>query len=120
MSAHTPGPWRVETFGDYSWIRGQDPGDSGDLICNAPDHAEECMSYQHWEANARLIVAALDLLVALESLVGEWDAGRLEWLENRAEVLSLSATQRSLGPVGVELFYAARAAIAKATSLTPR
>ncbi len=69
MSAHTPGPWRVErqnpspTTGEWM-IAGTKPGYLAEVRdCGSGDV----------QANARLIAAAPDLLAALQALVAELD-----------------------------------------------
>ena len=56
----TPGPWIMET---YSVVASNTPVDGGDIICEAPLIFEDSM--RRWQANARLIAAAPELLAAL-------------------------------------------------------
>lgn len=57
MSAkHTPGPWRITAQGKH--VVSVEDG----RICAAPEH----MAKWNWDANARLIAAAPELLEALE------------------------------------------------------
>lgn len=115
--AHTPGPWFVLNDTDVF----TDLGAANALGIHADDsdgwHIADCsmgatlvggecveMDYAERQANARLIAAAPDLLVALEQLVSDYERGiHVEfggspWLKEKLE----------------ELDYA-RAAIAKAT-----
>ena len=85
---HTPGPWLADGASVY------EERDDFSVICNFWSS-----SLPEWEANARLIAAAPDLLEALEQLVIEYDDVELA----NAEPSSLTAA-----------FNAARAAIAKA------
>ena len=85
---HTPGPWLADGASVY------EERDDFSVICNFWSS-----SLPEWEANARLIAAAPDLLEALEQLVIEYDDVELA----DAEPSSLTAA-----------FNAARAAIAKA------
>ena len=61
MSAHTPGPWIYAIPGD-SFVA----SDSG-LICRRPAVSGGGSAPSNWEANARLIAAAPDLLEALKA-----------------------------------------------------
>lgn len=58
---HTPGPWIAERNHDGDWVISQ-PGNDGQVVCclRGCDGPE-------WEANARLIAAAPDLLAACNS-----------------------------------------------------
>lgn len=94
QTKHTPGPWnfaKSDIDGRYS-IYGNGPlaycGDTGAVNGDG-------------EANARLIAAAPDLLVALKALVGEADLGEVDLDDDRAKLEQ------------------ARAAIAKATGDQP-
>ena len=79
--------------------------DYEDVMCDG--HYEDMGDYRI----ARLIAAAPDLLAELERLLAEWDAERIEWVENRYGVMTLNEKQ---GPTGGDFFQAARAAIKKA------
>lgn len=60
---HTPGPWKTDfTCPPEAVVAVNTPDDGGDIICNAPDDAEDSM--RRWKANARLIAAAPELLEA--------------------------------------------------------
>ena len=65
---HTPGPWWVDTDGDYLCICESDVNDCGEreeiatLACNRPSH-RHCQP-----ANARLIAAAPDLYAVCKLL----------------------------------------------------
>ena len=56
---HTPGPWIIDRD---SVVASNTPDDSGDIICEAPERFENSM--RRWQANARLIAAAPELLAA--------------------------------------------------------
>jgi hypothetical protein len=105
MSAvkHTPGPWELE--GDVEWVM-DDAGGHRHLIIRAPDgwnvalvQADEDDEEQ--VANARLIVAAPDLLAALRALVWQIDRDDSVVWED--------------GSPAAAMLLDARAAIAKAT-----
>ncbi len=73
MSAHTPGPWRDiggcgHVFAEVDW-----DDQSVDRVIVMSQLASVDTSRKTWEANARLIVAAPDLLAALQALVAELD-----------------------------------------------
>src|SRR5262245_5036653 len=61
-SKHTPGPWENGPFDVYSKA---DIEDGGNIVCEAPQDWEDSM--YRWEANARLIAAAPELLEACEA-----------------------------------------------------
>lgn len=70
---HTPLAWEYDSHGVYANNRTA-KNDSefieGNIICLAPEHAEESMKY--WEANGKLIVAApllLEACILLKKLV---------------------------------------------------
>jgi hypothetical protein len=62
MSAHTPGPWRVNTDDLSSSVYGYVFSETG-AICRVFLDGNEC------EANIRLIAATPDLLAALQAAV---------------------------------------------------
>ena len=66
MSAHTPGPWAVET--DGSWTRVL-----ADSQPNSPVAIVICEPFTPWHANARLIAAAPELLKACEQALGAFE-----------------------------------------------
>ena len=68
---HTPGPWKLDD--DDAVIGITDDG--GNIVCLGPEGWEKSMA--RWEANARLIAAAPELLEALQSIVGELDEGEV-------------------------------------------
>ena len=70
MSAHTPGPWRHRGVGI---VTAQERAVAVDRRGHRPLVAAAYTSLDEWEANARLIVAAPDLLAALQALVAELD-----------------------------------------------
>ncbi len=57
MSEHTRGPWEV---GQYPWLIDDNAGD---------ELAQVCTSRGEYEANARLIAAAPDLLTACKEML---------------------------------------------------
>ena len=59
----TPGPWIIET---YSVVASNTPVDGGDIICEAPLIFDDSM--RRWQANARLIAAAPELLQVAKTL----------------------------------------------------
>ena len=97
MSKYTPGKWQRDPE-DLNSIHSLG-GPEGDIICNAPEGYEASMAY--WPANAALISAAPDLLVALEWAIGYITHGVNEY--------HVSEVRNSID--------AARAAIAKATTV---
>ncbi len=85
MDGHTPGPWLYRPSEDDDWgiVRTQpDVGRFlGGIICQArdPDAADPLTLAKHresktdpWEANARLIAAAPELLRVLELMNAEY------------------------------------------------
>lgn len=56
---HTPAPW-IKSGNSLITL---DETISGNIICDAPEYASDSMGY--WEANAKLISAAPELLEAL-------------------------------------------------------
>lgn len=63
---HTPGPWRFDTKMNPPQIRGPEGyGNSSGLTLAIP-HKNPGLPCEQWEANARLIAAAPELLSALE------------------------------------------------------
>ena len=64
---HTKGEWKLHKDVHHSWIyTEQTPEDGGDVICEAPTDADA--SLKRWEANAKLIAAAPEMLDALNKL----------------------------------------------------
>ena len=61
---HTPGPWIIERD---SVVASNTPDDGGDIICEAPERFENSM--RRWQANARLIAAAPELLAEVKELL---------------------------------------------------
>lgn len=89
MSKHTPEPWGIWTRPDADSLMITDNRYARHLAYMVGDGPED-------EANAHRIVACVngcegianpsavkDLLEAAEAIVGEWEAERLEWVENR-------------------------------------
>jgi hypothetical protein len=111
-ASFTTGPWEVETFGDYSSIYTKSaPANGGDIICNSPDPVEERSSFEHWQANARLIASAPDLLAALELT-----RATLQGIKGMAETESRNGSDAWGRAVGMlkEQIATNRAALAKA------
>jgi hypothetical protein len=107
MSAHTPGPWAVWPMGRYLVISCTGSGmqkhpQEGMHVAHVkmPDENKEWD--QLWEANARLIAAAPELLQALIDL-------------DEAYCDISSGTCRESRESGRNALIAARAAIAKAS-----
>src|SRR5574343_1614379 len=83
---HTKGEWEIDPDDNYSITAKQAPDDGGDIICMAPLEWEDSM--KRWEANAKLIAAAPELLEALIEFVkmykqahdsgdwGNWDLNK--------------------------------------------
>ena len=101
MSAHTPGPWKVDspprtvTFEPAFAVNG-DYGPPLAFVLGSDDHPEV-------RANARLIAAAPDLLEALEAA--------LPWIDlARGSDLNTDASHEAIDRIEAQ----ARAAIAKA------
>ena len=69
MSKHTPGPWRVNGGGKLRWISADSKvaTHSDDVNRNTPSDNMVCESV--YEADARLIAAAPELLEALRMFV---------------------------------------------------
>lgn len=71
---HTPGPWHVTTCMDY-WVEHAQPITEADDgfrgVAHCGDHADwpnSSARQREWEANARLIAAAPDLLDAAKCM----------------------------------------------------
>lgn len=90
-SKHTPGPWIMDTGDDGAVVYDPNAG----TIANIPP------DLRAWEANARLMAAAPDLLEALEGLINICTHPK--------------ATKADIRMIALE----ARAAIAKATNPAP-
>lgn len=71
VTAHTPGPWFASRFGDVWAETGVDkPGQrTVDICVMKVDQFEPFKPSDQWEANARLIAAAPDLLAALRLML---------------------------------------------------
>jgi hypothetical protein len=68
MTAHTPAPWRIDASRPTQILT-----KDGDIVARAYDGVAAWNPTSAWmpgEANARLIAAAPDLLVALEAILG--------------------------------------------------
>ena len=60
----TPGPWRLDNDCVSTEIV---PSDGGDIVCDAPEYAEDSM--KRWRHNAILIAASPDLYNLLDQYV---------------------------------------------------
>ena len=65
VSTHTPGPWQNGTD-DLEGVVSLGARDDGNVVCLPPSDMME-LSLSRWDANARLIASAPDLLEALIS-----------------------------------------------------
>ena len=84
MNKHTPGPWnRIK--GDRNVYS------ASGTVCKTPAIIGGGSAATNWEANARLIAAAPDLLEALESVSQEHDL--LRWMKN----IEMRRSQGSFG-----------------------
>lgn len=109
-TAHTPGPWsyRPQKYDDWGYVRGPKQADGlQPFICQARDMRamDDDVLNKHrrngtdpWEANARLIAAAPDLLEALEEIEGmghsepmTWAGSELDWAKRRAGIMQTIA-----------------------------
>ena len=77
--SHIPGPWEV--FDSHTGLWVMDSAEQG-AICKL----EWCLEA---EANARLIAAAPEMLVALKQLIGYMDAGN--WADMRIDGIKHAA-----------------------------
>ena len=72
MSNPTPGPWKVCHDGFVKCSQ------TGERVCSPhstlPDQKKNAEHRKNWEANARLIAAAPDLLEALKDMCAEFRA----------------------------------------------
>jgi hypothetical protein len=115
MSKHTPGPWFVTEGGQYIEAARYEHG--GRQIVGKPqgDNPEQ------WNANARLMAAAPELLealkLALSSLETAWHEIDGEWGPIISEFGDLEGAV-SQGHCSTDAIRAARSAIAKATGET--
>jgi len=92
MTKHTPGPWRVEEYGN------------GGAVVIGEARAREVIAVSLTERNANLIAAAPDLLAACEAFV-------------EAEHAAILDGQRAFS-MYIDAIDAAKAAIAKARGET--
>jgi hypothetical protein len=98
---HTPGPWHVTACLDY-WVEhghaitGADDGFMGVALCGDISWPNSDERQKEWEANARLIAAAPDLLEALKVLADQrWTdrpfhgpGSQDEWLKKAAAAIA--------------------------------
>ena len=79
MAEHTPGPWKVTTNLDYWVERVNFEGGEGEFkgiaLCGDIHWPNSNETQFEWEANARLIAAAPDLLEACKEFVRKCEAG---------------------------------------------
>lgn len=74
MSAHTPGPWIVTEDCETRVIRGADVEQTeGGVTYSFRDYVASTWGGPH-EANARLIAAAPELLVALQEIMADMES----------------------------------------------
>jgi hypothetical protein len=105
MTAHIPGPWQYRTLPHDDW--GTVHASNGPIVAHALSGSWDVIDYDAhrtagtdpYEANARLIAAAPDLLAALKRLLATINPG--------------NADEHAVGCNCV--IHEARAAIAKAT-----
>lgn len=74
-SKHTPGPWSCIDEGRLDDCVHSDAGEhvEGDIICLSPILEGYEVSAENWEANARLIAAAPELLEAAMAFIAPFD-----------------------------------------------
>ena len=65
MNQHTPGPWTQYVSPSNSWIG---HSDTGEIVCDRPNISGGTDRTARWNANARLIAAAPQLLAALKEV----------------------------------------------------
>jgi hypothetical protein len=75
--SHTPGPWTVGLRNDDSIIRAGEDGIAHifDVRRFGPDSNIDPATQGIWQANARLIAAAPDLLAASQAVIAAWHSG---------------------------------------------
>jgi hypothetical protein len=124
MSMHTPGPWqyRPHKYDDWGWVRGGVPDEDGylPLVACARSGAFDATDYpahrsnktDPFEANARLIAAAPDMLAALMPFAQAADAFPEKLPDEYEFLVKLDAVPIFRATVG--MFRAARKIIAKA------
>ena len=80
---HTPGKWTVKQQVNGLW----------EVCGHAPNAAQTplIVAYDLSEANARLIAAAPDLLVASRMMRNTSTGGRIPWVHNAAHTLNTDA-----------------------------
>jgi len=79
MAEHTPGPWKVTTNLDY-WVEpvnfeGGEGEFKGIALCGDIHWPNSNEKQFEWEANARLIAAAPDMLEALKAALCDAEGG---------------------------------------------
>lgn len=108
---HTPGPWFISEFNGtvvYCKMNGAEPG-----ICDTEAPEMTPVSHKQAMANARLIAAAPDILVALQGLMSLIESG---WLvRDTSEDGKPGFAMRQLTPMAK--LQAAQRAIEKATTI---
>ena len=97
MSGHSIGPWELDGIA----IAGSDP--RGGDICLMGEPAQypgdTARMLDNWEANARLIAAAPDLLQALVEMVGldELTRQTMDWPDTAAAIAARAAIAKATG-----------------------
>jgi hypothetical protein len=112
---HTPGPWRVEPREGY----GFKPRVLGERahVCEVGNAVEE--DWERWDADARLIAAAPDMLEALRECVQRF-ASTLEEIKSLLIAHPIDEMQDdAANQADEQALDRARTAIAKATGAQP-
>jgi hypothetical protein len=119
-SKATPGPWVVNR-GEHSYIKNPFYKGIVALVSSSPslmvvNPNDHCTSREEWEANARLIAAAPDLLAALQAARDEIDYWHGSGAEELGGVNYLSEDERNhpRGNGWARVYDLARAALLKA------
>lgn len=68
---HTPGDWIYDK--DVHAVISENCPHEGNIICVLP--SKDYVSYEFWNANAKLIAAAPEMLEALRNIVDYWNSG---------------------------------------------
>ncbi len=99
---HTPGPWSCMSESAHEGVYLDDCVHSvskaagrADIICLSPSHEDYELSAAMWDANARLIAAAPELLAALRKAVEETGQMHFEaWMERVCPSGDVESVQR--------------------------
>lgn len=103
-SVHTPGPWEIETNGQWGLVSADGRDGQGWIICDLGVHVDLSCSNRDYvsqqildevDANARLIKAAPDLLASLVEIMDAMDDGSDEPALVAARAAIASATGAS-------------------------